>query len=203
MQEAGADLLHVDVMDGFFVPNLTIGPAVVKAVRPHVTLPLDVHLMLQTPARYAEAFVKAGADIITFHLEADVDASRTLDDVHALGVRTGIVIKPNTPVESVFPLLPKTDVVMVMTVEPGFGGQKMIPETLSKVAVIRAEAQRIGRSDFDIEVDGGVDLKTVSLVVEAGANVLVAGSALYGAEDYTEAVRALRAAAEASAKAWA
>ncbi len=198
MEQAGADMLHVDVMDGHFVPNLTIGPAVVKAVRPHVRLPLDVHLMLTSPERYAAAFVKAGADTVTFHAEAETDAAALLQELHALGVRAGLVLKPATPAETVFPLLPQADVVMVMTVEPGFGGQKFMRPMLPKLAALRAEARRIGRPALDIEVDGGIDTSTVTDVVRAGANVLVAGSALFGAGDYPQAVGALRQKAEAA-----
>lgn len=192
MEQAGADMLHVDVMDGHFVPNLTLGPGVVRAIRPHVRLPLDVHLMLTSPDRYAAAFVQAGADTVTFHVEADADAAALLHELHALHVRAGLVLKPATPAEAVFPLLAEADVVMVMTVEPGFGGQKFMSAMLPKIAAIRAEARRIGRPALDIEVDGGIDCSTVTDVVRAGANLLVAGSALFGAGDYAAAVRALR-----------
>lgn len=198
MEQAGADMLHVDVMDGHFVPNLTLGPGVVRCIRPHVRLPLDVHLMLTSPERYAAAFVQAGADTVTYHVEAETDAAALLRDLHALGVRAGLVLRPATPAEVVFPLLAEADVVMVMTVEPGFGGQKFMPAMLPKIAAIRAEAQRIGRPALDIEVDGGIDLSTVEDVVRAGANLLVAGSALFGAGDYAAAVRSLRERAQAA-----
>lgn len=195
MEAAGADLLHVDVMDGHFVPNLTLGPPVVASLRQRVKLPLDVHLMLTDPGDYLEPFAKAGADIITFHLEANGDKHELLRRVHEMGLRTGLVLKPATAAEEAFPFLEESDVIMVMTVEPGFGGQKFMPKMLQKIEALRARADSLSLP-LDIEVDGGIGEGTAPEVVRAGANVLVAGSALFGKEDYAAAVHSLRSVAE-------
>lgn len=196
MERAGADWLHVDVMDGHFVPNISIGVPVVKSLRPAVKLPLDVHLMISKPLDYLGAFLDAGADLITFHIESESEPALAIATIRKRGKRAGLVLKPATPAERAFPFLPLIDVVMVMTVEPGFGGQKFMPGMLPKIEALREEAQRQGLP-LHIEVDGGIDPATVPLAVRAGADVLVAGSALFSKPDYAGAVRDLRAAAEA------
>ena len=195
MQRAGADILHVDVMDGHFVPNLTAGPALIKALHDSVSLPLDIHLMLSEPQRFVEDFARAGASLITFHVESDSPVTETLKAIHSLGCRAGLVLKPATPAEALFPYLPLCDAVMVMTVEPGFGGQAFLSGMLPKISTLRREALRQGLP-LDIEVDGGINCRTAPLAAAAGANLLVAGSALFGAADYTKAVSQLRLAAQ-------
>jgi len=190
---ASADYVHVDVMDGLFVPNITIGIPVVKSIRKTTELPLDVHLMIDRPVRYVEAFCDAGADIVTCHVEADSEEQtiKALDLIHAKGKRAGVVLKPRTPAEAALPFLERCDLILVMTVEPGFGGQKFMADMMPKVAQLRRWIdERV--PDCELEVDGGVDLNTRIACVEAGANVLVAGSAVYGAENIPERIRALR-----------
>ena len=190
---ADADYVHVDVMDGLFVPNITIGIPVVKALRPTTDLPLDVHLMIDRPLRYVGQFCDAGADIVTCHVEADTEENTraALAEIHAKGRKAGVVVKPKTPAEAVLPFLDDCDIVLVMTVEPGFGGQSFMADMMPKVAQIRRWIDERGL-DCELEVDGGVSLKTRDACVEAGANVLVAGSAVYGAEDISARIRALR-----------
>ena len=180
----GARWLHVDIMDGHFVPNLSFGYSWVKAMRKITDLVLDVHLMIDTPIKYAEEFCKAGADYLTIHVEADTpeNIDKTLDLIRSLGVKPGIVVKPNTPAEAVAPYLSKVDLVLVMTVEPGFGGQKFMAHMMPKVKQLRAMLDEVN-PDCHLEVDGGVDLVTAEVCKENGANVLVAGSAFYGAAD--------------------
>ncbi len=190
---ASADYVHVDVMDGMFVPNITIGVPVVKCIRPTTTLPLDVHLMIERPVRYVEQFCDAGADLVTCHVEADegVNIRAALDKIHARGKRAGVVLKPKTPAEAALPFLGACDIVLVMTVEPGFGGQKFMADMMPKVERIRGWIDEQGL-DCELEVDGGVDLTTREACIKAGANVLVAGSAVYGADDIPARIAALR-----------
>ena len=195
MKQAGAELIHVDVMDGHFVPNISIGLPVVASLRKKTDLVLDVHLMISDPLTYAPQFADAGADLIVFHIESDSQPQAVIDAIKAKGKKVGISLKPNTPAEAVFPYLDQLDMVLVMTVEPGFGGPKFMADMCPKIAAIRKECDRLGISP-DIEVDGGIDCTTVGQTVRAGANVFVAGSALFGKPDYTAAVAALRKAAQ-------
>ncbi|CAM3913483.1 ribulose-phosphate 3-epimerase [Geobacillus sp. FSL K6-0789] len=196
VEEGGADWLHVDVMDGRFVPNITIGPPVVAAIRPVTKLPLDVHLMIADPDRYIPAFAKAGADIISVHAEACVHLHRTIHFIKEQGVKAGVVLNPHTPVETIRHVIADVDLVLLMTVNPGFGGQAFIPSVVPKIREVARLAGEQNKT-LDIEVDGGVNAKTAPLCAEAGANVLVAGSAIYNEADRAAAIRALR---EACAK---
>ena len=190
----GADFVHVDIMDGIFVPNISIGIPVVAAIRPVTGLPLDVHLMIDRPIRYVEQFVKAGADYVTIHIEADQPQNtlEALDKIHALGCKAGIVLKPRTPVEAAIPYLEKCDMVLVMTVEPGFGGQSFMADRMPKVAQLKEWLDDIN-PDCLLEVDGGVDAETCAVCKEAGANVLVAGSAYFKAKDRAGFVKTIQA----------
>lgn len=195
MRDAGAQLIHVDVMDGHFVPNISIGVPVVAALRKKTELTLDVHLMISDPLFYAARFADAGADIIVFHIESGCDPQSVIDAIKKSGKKVGIALKPKTPADAVFPYLTQLDMLLVMTVEPGFGGQKFMADMCPKISAIRDERDRLGLL-FDIQVDGGIDPLTAPIVTAAGANVLVAGSALFSSPSYTAAVAALRQAAE-------
>ena len=191
--ENGGDWVHVDVMDGIFVPNITIGIPVVKALRPVTNLPLDVHLMIDRPIRYVEDFAKAGADYVTIHIEADQPQNTldALDKIHALGCKAGIVLKPRTPVEAAIPYLEKCDLILIMTVEPGFGGQKFMADMMPKLVQLREWLNDIN-PDCLLEVDGGVDVNTHTICKESGADVLVAGSAYFKAENRAEFVKLIQ-----------
>ena len=194
VQKAGAELLHLDVMDGHFVSNLTFGAPVIKKLRPRVGIPFDTHLMISDPLRYINDFADAGSDSITFHLESDSSAREVICAIKKRGIKVGIAIKPGTPHDAVLPYLAELDMVLVMTVEPGFGGQSFIWETLSKIERIRQAIDARGL-DTDIQVDGGIDEKTIAAAKNAGANVFVAGSAIFSKGDYKSAIAALRNAA--------
>ena len=194
LEKNNADWVHVDIMDGIFVPNISIGIPVVAALRKVTDLPLDVHLMIDRPLRYVEEFVKAGADYLTIHIEADQPQNtlEALDKIKALGCKAGIVLKPKTPVEAAIPYLEKCDLVLVMTVEPGFGGQKFMADQMPKVQQLKEWMEDIN-PDCHIEVDGGVDANTCALCKESGADVLVAGSAYFKATDRAEFVKTIQA----------
>jgi ribulose-phosphate 3-epimerase len=191
VEKAGADYIHVDVMDGHFVPNITIGPLIVEAIRPVTKLPLDVHLMIDNPDQYIEAFAKAGADYITVHVEACRHLHRTIHHINSFGIKAGVVLNPATPVDTIQHILRDIDMVLLMSVNPGFGGQKFITEVLPKIKQVKEMADSIGK-ELEIEIDGGVNPETAKLCVEAGANVLVAGSAIYDQEDYAAAISLIR-----------
>ncbi len=194
-ETAGGDLLHIDVMDGRFVPNITIGPVVVKAIRAATALPLDVHLMIVEPERYLADFAAAGADTIYVHLEACTHLHRIVQQIRSLGKRAGVALNPHTPIDGLDVVLPDLSAVMLMTVNPGFGGQAFIPAVLPKVRELRDEIVQRGLS-VRIGVDGGVGPSTAAAVSAAGADVLVAGAAVFGSKDYAAAIRAIRQAAE-------
>lgn len=191
MKDAGADCLHLDVMDGRFVTNISFGFPIIEALRKVTDLPFDVHLMIVEPERYIERFIDAGADWVTIHLEATTDVSVALDTIRLRGKRAGLSIKPGTPAESVYPYLDKCDFILVMTVEPGYGGQALIPETLQKIRQIRAEIEARGLP-VQIEADGGINMQNAGEVRAAGTDILVAGSAVFRAENPAEAIAALR-----------
>ncbi len=191
VEEAGADLIHIDVMDGHFVPNLTIGPLVVEAIRPVTRLPFDVHLMIENPDQYLEAFTRAGADWISVHVEACVHLHRTVSRIKELGKKAGVVLNPATPLESLTYILEEIDYVLIMSVNPGFGGQKFIPSALKKVRALKEMIAAYGL-DLPVEIDGGVNLETLPEVVRAGADILVAGSAIFNTPDYAATIKAFR-----------
>lgn len=191
VERGGADYIHIDVMDGHFVPNITIGPLIVEAVRPITKLPLDVHLMIENPDQYIEAFANAGADYITVHAEACKHLHRTIHLIKSFGVKAGVVLNPATPVHTLLHVLEDIDMVLLMTVNPGFGGQKFIESVLPKISQVRDLIQSKGLT-IEIEVDGGVNEKTAKQCIEAGATVLVAGSAVYNEPDRKQAIEKIR-----------
>jgi len=191
VEAAGADWIHVDVMDGHFVPNITIGPLVVDAIRPVTDLPLDVHLMIENADRYIPDFAKAGADIIAVQTEACVHLHRTLQFIRQNGCKSGVVLNPATPIDSLEWILPEIDLVVLMSVNPGFGGQTFIPATLEKIGRLRKMIDARGLA-IEIEVDGGVNSKTIASVSQAGADVFVAGSAIFGSDDYAATISEFR-----------
>ncbi|QOR68519.1 ribulose-phosphate 3-epimerase [Cytobacillus suaedae] len=191
VERGGADYIHIDVMDGHFVPNITIGPLIVNAVRPITQLPLDVHLMIENPDQYIADFAKAGADYITVHVEACKHLHRTIQLIKDQGVKAGVVLNPATPVDTIKHVLPDIDMVLLMTVNPGFGGQKFISSVLPKIKELSETIASLGLP-IEIEVDGGVNEETAKLCIDAGANVLVAGSAVFNQEDRAQAISKLR-----------
>lgn len=195
MVKTGAEMLHIDVMDGHFVPNISFGVPIIKALRPLTETIFDVHLMITEPHKYVEDFIRAGADIITFHLESDSDILDTIRTIKNADVKVGLSIKPGTPAEKLIPYLPYIDMALVMTVEPGFGGQKFMSDMMRKVKILRSTVEKL-ELEVDIQVDGGINAETGALAVENGANILVAGSYLFGAEDYNQKVQELRKAVE-------
>ncbi|RHW36455.1 ribulose-phosphate 3-epimerase [Neobacillus notoginsengisoli] len=191
VERGGADYIHVDVMDGHFVPNITIGPLIVEAARRATSLPLDVHLMIENPDLYIEDFSKAGADYITVHVEACRHLHRTIQLIKSFGVKAGVVLNPATPVSSIEHVIEDVDMVLLMSVNPGFGGQKFIPGVLPKIREVKSMADRFS-TEVEIEVDGGVNAETARLCIEAGATVLVAGSAIYNQSDRAKAIAEIR-----------
>ncbi len=186
VEAGGADWIHVDVMDGHFVPNITMGPLVVRSIRPVTSIPIDVHLMIKNPEEYVEAFAKAGSDMITFHVEAEEDPREVIKLIKYFKKKAGISIKPKTDLKTIVPLLNMLDMVLIMTVEPGFAGQGFIPECLPKIEELRKVFKK------DIEVDGGINEDTAREVIKCGANVLVAGTSVFGEKDYAGAIKKLR-----------
>jgi len=191
VERGGADYIHVDVMDGHFVPNITIGPLIVEAIRPVTKLPLDVHLMIEKPDQYIEQFVKAGADIITVHVEACTHLHRTIQTIKSFGIKAGVVLNPATPVSTIEQIIDDVDMVLLMTVNPGFGGQKFIQSVVPKIKQV-ANLIKERNLLVEIEIDGGVDEHTAKICIEAGATVLVAGSAVYNKEDRKKAIAKIR-----------
>lgn len=183
---AGADWIHVDVMDGAFVPNITMGPVIVKSIKPLTRVPIDVHLMINSPERFVESFVKAGADIITFHIEAQDDPAEIIKLIRYFKKKVGVSIRPKTPVSGLDKVLPMVDMVLIMTVEPGFGGQAFMPDCASKIKEVKERFMK------DIQVDGGITADNAPEVIGSGANIIVAGTSVFGSKDYAEAIRRLR-----------
>ena len=188
VENAGSQYIHIDVMDGHFVPNLTLGPCVVESLRPHYKAVFDVHLMIENPEKYIESFVKSGADIITVHYETAKDMNALIKQIKSFGVRVGITINPPTPVDVLLPYIDDVDMVLIMTVNPGFGGQSLIEECLDKIRFLRQKYPKL-----DIEIDGGVKLENIDKVIDAGANIIVAGSAVFNAKDPEMVVKTIKA----------
>jgi len=191
VEEAGADWIHIDIMDGHFVPNLTIGPAVVKALRKTTSLPFDVHLMIEDPDRYLDAFIDAGSDILTVHVETATHLHRTIGSIREKGIRGGVSLNPSTPVSCLEEILPDCDLILVMTVNPGFGGQKFIASMLPKIRKVRDMMASLPEPPI-LEVDGGITLDNIRQASEAGADVFVAGAAVFGSGDYEKTIRAMK-----------
>jgi len=189
--DAGADLIHIDVMDGRFVPSITMGPLVVEAVKKCTTLPLDVHLMIENPDRYIRDFANAGADLISVHVETDLHLNRTVQQIKEYGLRAGVALNPATPLSSIEWVLEFADMVLIMSVNPGFGGQSFIPNTLDKISALK-EMTKARRPDVQIEVDGGVKAQNINTIAAAGTDVFVAGSAIFNADDYKQSITALK-----------
>ncbi len=189
--EAGADMLHIDVMDGKFVPNITIGPAVINSIRPHTKLPFDVHLMVDAPEHLFEAFVKAGSDIITIHYEAMQNPGQAIEQIKSLGVKAGISIMPSTAPNDLSKIINDVDLVLVMTVNPGFGGQSFMNDQLSKIKIIADMIKSSGK-EIILSVDGGINKDTAAVAIQAGANMLVSGSYIFGQKNYKAAIESLR-----------
>ena len=188
VHENGAEYLHLDVMDGMFVPNISLGPGMISSIRKVSDIVFDVHLMIQDPIRYIDDFAKAGADIITFHYEACDNHKEVIDKIHSYGIRAGMSVKPYTDADLMVPFLPDLELALVMTVQPGFGGQKFMPEAMPNLEKLNKAIRALGK-EMDLEVDGGINLENASIVKERGANVLVAGSAVFGAKDVAATVR--------------
>ena len=191
IEKNGADYVHLDVMDGMFVPNITFGAPVIKSMRKYSVLPFDVHLMINEPFRYIDDFVKAGADIITFHVEAESDIEGTIHKIKSGGVKCGLSIKPGTPVEVLYPFIKEIDLALVMTVEPGFGGQKFMPEMMEKVRLLKDKITETGAA-VKIEVDGGIDEKTAKLAGASGVDICVAGTAIFNASNMQASIKAIK-----------
>lgn len=191
IDKSGSDYIHCDIMDGVFVPNISFGPMIVDFVNKAVTKPLDVHLMIVEPEKYVEKFVKAGADIVTVHANACKDLSSTIDLIHSFGVKAGVSVNPDISIDTFLPLIEKIDLVLIMSVFAGFGGQKFIPETMNKVKAVREKIDELGLKT-EIEVDGGINDKTAKIAVEHGADVLVAGSYVFNGSDYKQKIDSLR-----------
>lgn len=191
VEQGGADYIHIDVMDGHFVPNITMGPVIVESIRPVTSLPFDVHLMIEHPDRFIPDFVQAGADIISVHAEACTHLHRTIYQIKERGLKAGVVLNPASPVEWITEILPDVDLVLLMTVNPGFGGQTFIPNVLKKIERVKQMKEERGLS-YEIEVDGGINSETAKRCIDAGANVLVAGSAVYQSKNRRQAINAIR-----------
>lgn len=185
MEESGSDWLHLDVIDGVFAPNITFGVPVVKSLRSKTNLVFDLHLMIKDPIKYVENFAKAGADFITFHIESDSDTEATIDKIHSLGLKAGVALKPKTPLEAVKPFIEKADMILIMTVEPGFSGQKFMADMMPKLAELKKLTEGM---DKYIQVDGGISKENISLVAENGANVAVGGNSIFGAQSAKEVI---------------